>query len=60
MDKEKDFDVMKWLRGVRDYHYELLKDKTPEERAAFYREKAAKYTAEFEARQSMAVSTESS
>jgi hypothetical protein len=27
-------------RAIRDRHHELLKDKTPEERLAFYQEKA--------------------
>ena len=43
---EKDFDVMKWLRGVRDAHYEILKDKSEAERSKWYREEAAKLRAE--------------
>ena len=43
---EKSFDVMVWLRGVRDAHYEILKDKTPAEQVAWYREQAAKLRAE--------------
>ncbi len=37
---KKTFDVMAWIREVRETHYELLKDKTPEERIEFYRAKA--------------------
>lgn len=33
-------DAVKMTRAIRDRHYELLKDKTPEERIAFYRQKA--------------------
>lgn len=36
----KEFQVMEWLRQVRDEHYELLKGKTTEEKVAFYREGA--------------------
>ena len=30
------------IRKVRDYHYEMLKDATPEERRNYYREESAK------------------
>jgi hypothetical protein len=32
--------TMEMVRQIRDNHYELLKDKTPEERIAFYCEHA--------------------
>lgn len=35
-------DAIKMTRMIRDQHYELLKDKTVEERMAFYQEKARK------------------
>ena len=46
---EKSFDVMVWLRGVRDAHYEILKDKTPAERVAWYQEQGARAHAELSA-----------
>jgi len=33
------------VRAIRDAHYELLKDKSPEERMAFYRKKARRFHA---------------
>ena len=36
-------DAVAMVRAIRDTHYELLKDKTPEERIAFYREKAQQF-----------------
>lgn len=33
-------DTLKMTRTIRDKHYELLKNKTPEERLAFYQGKA--------------------
>lgn len=38
--KKKTFDAVKMVREIRDQHYEQTKDKTREERIAFYREKA--------------------
>jgi hypothetical protein len=36
---------MEMIRQIRDSHHELLKDKTPEERIAFYREHARRMNA---------------
>ena len=33
-------DTIAMVRAIRDRHYELLKNATPEERIAFYRERA--------------------
>ena len=40
--KEKTFDAVQMVREIRDQHYEGTKDMTPNERIAFYREKAQK------------------
>ncbi len=40
MDRKKTFDAVQMVRQIRDCHYEQTKDMTPEERVAFYREKA--------------------
>jgi hypothetical protein len=37
--------TMEMIRQIRDSHHELLKDKTPEERIAFYREHARRMNA---------------
>lgn len=34
------------VRGIRDAHYERLKDSTPQEKIAFFREKAQRLHAE--------------
>lgn len=38
--KKKTFDAVRMVREIRDQHYEETKDMTPDERIAFYREKA--------------------
>ncbi len=40
MDRKKTFDAVQVVREIRDRHYEQTKDRTAEERVAFYREKA--------------------
>lgn len=35
-----EIDAVAMTRAIRNAHYEALKDATPEERIAFYREKA--------------------
>jgi len=40
MDRKKTSDAVQMIREIRDQHYEQTKDMTPEERVAFYREKA--------------------
>ena len=37
---KKDFDAVEMTRRIRDHHYELLKDASPQERIRFIREKA--------------------
>jgi len=36
----REFHAVEYVRAIRDRHYRELKGKTPEERIAFYREKA--------------------
>jgi hypothetical protein len=38
--KEKTFDAVKMVREIRDEHHEKLKDKSWQERVAFYKEEA--------------------
>lgn len=38
--EKKTFDAVRMVREIRDQHYEETKDMTPDERIAFYREKA--------------------
>lgn len=38
--KKKAIRAVKMVRRIRDAHYEQLRDKSPEERIAFYRAKA--------------------
>ncbi|HEV2146555.1 MAG TPA: hypothetical protein VGR37_03985 [Longimicrobiaceae bacterium] len=38
--EKKDFDAVAMTRRIRDHHYQLLKDASPEERIRFIREKA--------------------
>ncbi len=40
MGKKKTFDAVRMVRQIRDAHYEQLKDKSVEERLAYYREKS--------------------
>jgi hypothetical protein len=40
--KKKTFDSVKMVREIRDRHHQQLKDKTKEERLAFYRQEARK------------------
>jgi hypothetical protein len=37
-----EIEAVDMVRRIRDEHHELLKDKTPEERTAFYEAKAKK------------------
>jgi hypothetical protein len=37
---KSEIDAVAMTRAIRDAHYEVLKDATPEERLQFYREKA--------------------
>lgn len=48
MEKKKSFDAVAMVRQIRDAHYEQLKDKSIEERLAFYREKSRALRAELE------------
>ncbi len=36
----REFHAVEFVRAIRDRNYRELKDKTPQERIAFYREKA--------------------
>lgn len=38
--KEFEINVVEMVRRIRDRHHELLKDKTPEDKTAFYETKA--------------------
>lgn len=38
--EKKDFDAVEMTRRIRDHHYEILKDASPQERIRFIREKA--------------------
>ncbi|MEW5931152.1 MAG: hypothetical protein AB1941_27120 [Gemmatimonadota bacterium] len=38
--EKKEFDAVEMTRRIRDHHYELLKDASPQERIRFIREKA--------------------
>jgi len=38
--QESEIKAVEMVRSIRDAHYEVLKDLTPQERVAFYREKA--------------------
>ena len=38
--KNGEIKAVELVRAIRDKHYELLKDKSPEERRRFYRERA--------------------
>lgn len=40
MNEPFEIKAVEMVRRIRDQHYELLKDATPEERIAFYREAA--------------------
>lgn len=42
MARKKEFDAVEMTRRIRDAHYEELKDKSREERIAYYREKSRK------------------
>jgi len=37
---QREFHAVAFVRAIRDRHYRELKGKTPQERIAFYREKA--------------------
>ena len=47
---EKKIDAMKMVRRIRDSHHEQLKDKSTEERLAFFREKSRALRREAKAR----------
>ena len=51
MEKKKTFDAVKMVRRIRDAHHEQLKDKTVEERLAFYRNKSCALRSELESKQ---------
>ena len=38
--EKKEFDAVEMTRRIRDHHYEILKDASPQERIRFIREKA--------------------
>ncbi len=44
--KKKTIKAVEMVRRIRDEHYEQLRDKSPEERMAFYRAKARRFQAE--------------
>ncbi|NBC18644.1 MAG: hypothetical protein GVY18_15175 [Bacteroidetes bacterium] len=48
MDQKKTFDAVKMVREVRDRHHEALKDKSWQERVAFYEEEARAFRKERE------------
>ena len=39
----REFHAVEYVRAIRDRHYRELKGKTPQERVAFYREKARQF-----------------
>ncbi|HET6230511.1 MAG TPA: hypothetical protein VFE05_10625 [Longimicrobiaceae bacterium] len=43
----KEFDAVAMTRRIRDSHYELLKDATPEERIRFYQQGAERVRRDF-------------
>ena len=47
MEAKKTFDAVAFVRKVRDASYEATKDMTPQERVAWYRERARKAHNEF-------------
>ena len=49
---KKRFDAVKMTRRIRDAHYEVLRDKSPEERIRFFREKSRALRMEAEDRTS--------
>jgi hypothetical protein len=51
MGKRKTIDAIAMVRRIREAHYEHLKEKSVEERLAFYREKSASFRAELERKQ---------
>jgi len=46
MEQKKTFDAVKMVREIRDEHHEKLKDKSWQERAAFYEEEARAFREE--------------
>lgn len=54
MEKRKSFDAVAMVRKIRDAHYEHLKDKSVEERLAFYRKKSSALRADLEKQQERA------
>lgn len=44
--KKKTFDAVKMVRAIRDEHHEKLKDKSWQERVAFYEEEARAFRKE--------------
>ncbi len=46
MEEKKTIEAVAMVRRIRDAHYEQLKDKSVEERLAFYREKSKALRAE--------------
>ena len=48
--KKTEIKTLEMIRRIREAHYEQLKGKTPQERIAFYREKAQKMNARVKAR----------
>jgi hypothetical protein len=46
--KKKTIKAVEMVRRIRDEHYEQLRDKSPEERMAFYRAKARRFQAEID------------
>ncbi len=52
MGKEKEFDAVKMTRRIRDAHYRALRDKSPEERIRFFREKSRALRKEIQGRTS--------
>ena len=49
--------AVEMVRRIRDAHYEQLRDKSPEERIAFYRDKARSLQAEIAAKTSQVLET---
>jgi len=47
--KKTTINAVEMVRRIRDAHYEQLRDKSPEERIAFYRAKARLLQAQVEA-----------
>lgn len=57
--KKKTIKAVEMVRRIRDTHYEQLRGKSPEERIAFYRDKARRLEAEIAAQRQAQPTNES-